>query len=460
MTYEKKEDLEYRGERPKDYYIAPSKEEEKEDQKLPSFKEVFNDLPKSGAIAMFPEYYAGVLYFSSLDSFVYAVDAKSGIMIWKFQTAGPSMSVPLVHKGKIYFGSTDEYFYCLDLTGKLLWKKHTGDMIVSSPIGIGDKIFILNGSGYFFCFSEDGKELWKFKCGDGSPGIPSTINSLIFLGSYDSHLYALNLDGELKWKFRAGERIGSPVIMENGKTIISNLKRSFEKPPQANSPKLYSPSYDNNIYSFDEHGKILWKFNCGSSITGGIGAANGSIYAGGVNGFLHSVDAFTGKEKWIYRTGGIITSGAEIKDGYVYVTSFDQKLHCIKEDDGSRIWDFLTGGPIVARPVIIENKIYFGSADSFLYCIDLENRSVQWAFRTSLVTSGLEEKIKSFVNAIAEYDKKIFKVWRPETSTGKAAASAVPEGFSFGGEEVYKSSTGGYKSGDLSYFGKKKPYKH
>ena len=123
----------------------------------------------------------------------------------------------------------------------------------------------------------------------------------------------------------------------------------------------------------------------------------------------------------------------------------------------------MTGGSNISKPLIIDEKIFFGSTDSFFYCLNAKNRTVEWKYK---VGSGSESSsdVSQIVNAFVEHDKKIFKVWVPETLKGKTQAGGfltgygMPEGFSFGGEEVYKPSSGAYKN-DLNYFEKKKPYK-
>lgn len=436
------------------YYVEDAKKPE-ETKKLPTFQEIFYDVPLSGSIVSFSEYHNGIVYFSSMDTHVYAVDAQTGEMKWKFKTGMPLMSTPLVHRNRIYFGSNDEYFYCLDLDGRLLWKKHTGDIIVSSPIGIGDKIIIGNGKGYVFCFSPEGEEQWRFRTGDGIIAVPSAVNGLVFIGSYDKSVHALDMNGNLTWKFTAGERTSAGLVMEGGENLVSPTKRSWDRMPKAGNPVIYCGSYDNHLYALSQDGRVLWKFNCGSSVPGGIGGDHGIVYAGTITGTVYAIDAFSGAEKWHFRSGGMVTGGGEIKDGRVYFNSFDQKLYCLSED-GQKLWDFLTGGPIVSRPLIVGDRLYFGSADTFFYCINIKERQVEWTFQVGF---GLPDTVKSyaqnFVNALIEYDRKIFKIWRPETARASGDTVAMrnykaPSEFAFGGFATY-ASRNPYKTGAETY---------
>ena len=240
-------------------------------------------------------------------------------------------------------------------------------------------------------------------------------------------------------------------------------KRSWDAIPKAENPVLYSASADNNLYALNQKGEIIWKFNCGSSFFTIVTGDNGTVYVGSITGHIYAVDAATGRQKWNFRTGGMMTGGVALKDDRVYVNSWDQKIYCLSTN-GEKLWDFLTGGPIVAEPLIAGNKIYFGSADTFFYCLDAEKRTVEWTFQCGFgMPDILKTKITDIVNTFTDYEKKIFKVWVPETKAAHAGGSSMqnynlPAGFSFGGEQLYSSSNAGaYKSGS-NYLSKRKPY--
>ncbi len=445
----------------KKYYTVEQKQEEVK-QNASIFDEIFYKIPKGGSIAAMPEYNEGMIYFPSCDTHVYALDAETGCMIWKFKTGEPTISTPLVHNGRLYFGSNDKYFYCLGLDGKLIWKKYLGDIIITYTTAIGDKIFTAAGRT-FFCFSESGKELWRFVTGDGVFTSPTAVNGTIFFSSYDKHIYALDAEtGRLKWRFAAGGPVGTPVIISDGNPLFTLSERSRDKIPEAQNPALYFASSDNNVYALNQHGELLWRFNCGSSFSTIVTCSKDMLYVGTVSGYLYAIDT-GGTEKWKFRTGGMITSGAAIGEGTVYIGSWDGKIYCLS-DKGEKLWDFLTGGPIAAESILVDNKIYFGSADTFFYCLNAERRAVEWTFQCGFgLPEALQSKITQVANTFTEYDKKIFRVWKPETKTAKSFGNALmqdysaPAGFRSGGEMTYLSSSAGYKS-DTSYLSKRKPY--
>jgi len=64
-----------------------------------------------------------VVFGSSADDTVRALDARAGKVRWQFTTGAPIRFAPHVARGKCYVASDDGFLYCLDASGgKLVWK--------------------------------------------------------------------------------------------------------------------------------------------------------------------------------------------------------------------------------------------------------------------------------------------------------------------------------------------------
>jgi outer membrane protein assembly factor BamB len=86
---------------------------------------------------------------------MYALNALSGELIWKFETEGLIHSSPLVIGDKILFGSFDHNCYMLNRnSGELLWRYKTDGMISSSPAYYEGKIYITSRDNYLYCFGK------------------------------------------------------------------------------------------------------------------------------------------------------------------------------------------------------------------------------------------------------------------------------------------------------------------
>ena len=67
------------------------------------------------------------VFLGSTDECVYALNAATGAVRWKFHTGGPVRAAPAYGNGRIYAGSDDGWLYALSAAdGKLLWRLRGG----------------------------------------------------------------------------------------------------------------------------------------------------------------------------------------------------------------------------------------------------------------------------------------------------------------------------------------------
>ena len=77
-----------------------------------------------------------VVFGSSADDQVRALDIKTGELKWKYFTDGPIRFAPVAYKTNVYVVSDDGHLYCLNLPdGKLRWKKFGGPSRGAQPAG-------------------------------------------------------------------------------------------------------------------------------------------------------------------------------------------------------------------------------------------------------------------------------------------------------------------------------------
>ena len=104
-----------------------------------------------GEINSSPAISDGVVYFGSEDSYLYAVNIKTGQEKWKFKTKAGIYSSPAILDGVIYFGSEDSYLYAVDIkTGQEKWKFKTEAQIFSSPAISDGVVYFGGGDSYLY----------------------------------------------------------------------------------------------------------------------------------------------------------------------------------------------------------------------------------------------------------------------------------------------------------------------
>jgi quinohemoprotein ethanol dehydrogenase len=157
------------------------------------------DLPGTGGgLQATPLLWDGVMYFSGPRNVVYALDARTRELRWKWDPAhprpgspdggprvGPNRGVAL-YDGKLYIGLSDGRLVALDAdTGHPVWSVQTTPYgvreysITGAPRVVGGKVIIGNGGaeyhgvrGYVTAYdAETGDQAWRFYTVPGDPAL-------------------------------------------------------------------------------------------------------------------------------------------------------------------------------------------------------------------------------------------------------------------------------------------------
>ncbi len=105
------------------------------------------------------------VFVGSSDGGLYALNARDGSSLWRFQTAGPVQSEPLYdpREDVVYFGSNDGALYKLNAaTGKLVWRFATNAEVAQRPELNGDRLLVVNANDTVLALDHaSGKLLWS-----------------------------------------------------------------------------------------------------------------------------------------------------------------------------------------------------------------------------------------------------------------------------------------------------------
>jgi outer membrane protein assembly factor BamB len=341
-------------------------------------------------VASSPAVADGVVYVESYDGALYAVDAATGAQKWTFQTAGERrfaaahihgalpaaetmpdpfdvyLSSPAVWNGAVYFGSGDGNIYALDAkTGAVVWKLKTGDVVHASPAIADGVLYIGSWDRYFYAVdAKTGAVQWKFKTGEdrdihNQEGIQSSAvvaDGVVYIGCRDSNLYALDArTGALVWRYNNNGNwvIGSPAVADgvvywatsdsglfhatDAKTGKDRFTLDFKHWPMFSSPAIvrgmvYVGSHSGRLYGIDAHKRALaWTFETDSARANGpaVTKADGTpdYRAVGKENFYDSL--VVGMNRMM-DVGAILSSPAVGDDGTIFVGSMDGSVYALK----------------------------------------------------------------------------------------------------------------------------------
>jgi outer membrane protein assembly factor BamB len=330
----------------------------------------------------------GIIYLGTYSGRFYAVDAATGKLKWKFLTEGERrfagkhlhgaepaaetmpdpfdffLSSPAVWGGAVYFGSGDGNVYALDAaSGTLKWKFHTGDVVHASPAISDGTLFIGSWDSYFYALdAASGKEKWRFKTGEDNEiynqvGIQSSaavMDGVVYFGCRDSNLYALDArTGEKKWAFnnKGSWVITSPAV-QNGRVYFATSDTSTLYALDARSgAAVFSLSFNH------------WPIFSSPAIAGGM------LYVGTHLGKLLAIDLSSQKLAWTFETDASRQNGPALTkaDGSPnYQGAFVDNFY---DNMVSGVSKMMSVGAMLSSPVVVNNVIYVGSTDGFLYAL-------------------------------------------------------------------------------------------
>jgi outer membrane protein assembly factor BamB len=341
----------------------------------------------NGPVNSSPAVANATVFASSLDGRIYAIDAQTGNQKWRFTTEGERrftapgihgiaprnetmpdpfdvfLSSPTVAGGTIYVGSGDHNVYALDAaTGALRWKFVTGNVVHASPAVVDGVVYIGSWDRYFYAIDANtGTLRWKYATGDdhttfnqvGIQGSAAVANGSVYFGARDSHFYALDAKtGELRWKHdeHGSWVVGSPAIFEN--TVYyttSDERKFFALDAQTGAPRFSVPYA---AFAFSS-----------PSIAGGV------AYYGSFDGLLYAVDTRSGRV-----VGRFATDASRANLAAHLNAKGELDIDAMYPDgtlDGifvglSRIYAL---GSIPGTPAIDAGTLFVGSTDGTLYAI-------------------------------------------------------------------------------------------
>jgi eukaryotic-like serine/threonine-protein kinase len=383
---------------------------------------------KTGArIISSPVVTAGTVYIGSADQNLYAVNATDGALRWKFSAQGPVNSSPAVAEGLVYFGSLDGNFYAVDSeTGKVRWQFKTAgeqrftapgihgaiprtermpdpfDVFLSSPAVADGVVYFGSGDHHVYALdARSGALRWKFATGNVVHASPAVSDGLVFIGSWDRYLYALDAKtGQPVWKFQTGDdtetynqigiassaAVGGGVVYfgcRDGHFYAIDAKTGVEKWQHDNkkgwviaSPALrdglvYFPTSDGTRFKALDAatGRLRFDMENKAISFSSPAIAAGAIYFGSSDGWLHAIDAATGRVRAEFQTDGSKQNASKYIDAQGKINS--SALYPDFTLDGIFIGldRMFSLGSILSSPVVSDGVVFVGSTDGHLYAL-------------------------------------------------------------------------------------------
>lgn len=316
----------------------------------------------------------GSVFFGSDDGYVYALALKDGQRIWSFRTGldperdpdkpeenQPPRGVeapPLVHDGGVYIGGTDGFLYALDArTGELRWRYETEGEIngaanhAKSPDGQDDWILVGSWDNRLHCVSAaTGKAVWVYETDNYVNGTPAIGDGKAVFGGCDGLLHVISIaDGVAQTTVEVGAYVIGSVSFDGRDAFLGHHGNAF-------------------VCVDTVAGEIRWEYRQRQFPFAGSGAVTDKfVIFGGRDKRVHCVKRATGEAVWDFRARGHIDSSPVVVEDKIIVGSNDGRLYLLSLAEGNLLWSYEIGQAVTASPAVADGMLIIGSHDGRMY---------------------------------------------------------------------------------------------
>ena len=145
---------------------------------------------------------------------------------------------------------------------------------------------------------------------------------------------------------------------------------------------VYFGSFQDNWYALKlRTGELVWKFSTGASnesceFTRSPVADDRYLYLTGLDGFIYSLDASSGRVVWKRTLTSKPSTGLTLKDNVLFVGASDNRIYRLNAETGNTIAELSVDAMPVGRIALTSNRLM----------MFLENRSERLGYAASVTT--------------------------------------------------------------------------
>ena len=349
----------------------------------------------------------GVVYAESDDMFAYALNARTGQLIWRTSPVGNNlMGNPLVTRNTVYLAAGGVGFnfanvvayakkgsairgmdvsyngiYALDRrTGRLLWHAGSVGEAMPTPVIHGRFLYFATGSGTVHALDRHtGQSVWKVRLGgNDNMSSPAYDKGRLYLAmASPPRLYCLDArtgrtlwHGTIPGAANTGMGDVSPAVGA-GVVVMDTVTR----------PKRIhgQPTLEAVVRGFDARtGKTLWTVSTGRgpkppAFKGGVPLIHGDVvYVGSpVTGRYVALDLRTGHQRWSWHKVTATRSAPTFYEGSLYIAGGDS-LYRLDPATGRETASFRIGGRMgIVSPTIVGGTAYLANSYDWIVAVPL-----------------------------------------------------------------------------------------
>ncbi len=298
---------------------------------------------------------------------------------WRVYLGASSRCTPTVANGMVYVGANDGKLWAIEAkTGNVLWTAETGAEIVAEPLVVGDKVIIANGLGFVQAYTLKGDKIWEFRADDAVYSSPTEVEGRIAFGCNSGKFYILD------------PAQGSLITKNEDATY------SIESKPFASKGRVYFGAWDEYIRCVNaKDGSLVWKqIGEGSRTKESLGVrryyspadagpvvADNKVFVADRDYMLTILDAETGER--VDARSGVAATGLSEDGRFIYLRRTNGNLEKI-DLSGNVMWSTpCKMGYIPAAPFEKDGVVYVASALGLVSAVSASDGKILWQYQAS-----------------------------------------------------------------------------
>ena len=301
----------------------------------------------------------GHVYASVVTGGVFALDLKSGQVIWHVEPTAVDKKSPLrlsggpgVGGGRVVVGSLDGQVIALDqTTGSLQWQTSVSSEIIAAPAVDQTTVYVHTTDGRLTALDAASGSL-RWSSNDEPPSLsvrgvstPLIGPGVVFVGHDDGTVSALSAeDGHPLWN----QVVGSP----EGRTEIERMA-DVDGQPVLEGDTLYVTSFKKTTIALDApNARLIWTSPHGGE--GELGVSSGDVVVSDPESIVWGLDKTTGAALWSQKAlMRRALAPPAIHGDYAVVGDYKGYIHWLSLRDGAIAARYRFGhAPIRAQAVV------------------------------------------------------------------------------------------------------------
>jgi outer membrane protein assembly factor BamB len=307
--------------------------------------------------------------------------------VWHFRAGHYIEFPPAVAYGRVYVANQTGRFFAVNArTGKMIWQKRFRRCIAASPVVADGIVYqaVMHGlpcgtgnrsaRGFVVAMNaRNGKILWRFDAG-AVESTPLVRGKTIYFGSWDRRLYAVDIrGGKLRWSYRADHEVNTSPAYAGGMLFIGT---------DGGRVHAVWAKTGRNRWTSSSYSRLGRREQFYATPT----VAYGRVYIGNTDGTVYAYGAGTGRLLWAQNAGSYVYTAAAVWQRTVYVGSYDGNVYAFDAATGDERWRRELPAAIHGAPTILAGRIYFST------CGTCGQRGSRYAKRGPSHTFGLDAR--------------------------------------------------------------------